>query len=430
MTRSGSGGLPPRRQFAAGAFGQASGLVATLGVQVAQIPVMVGAVGVEAYGQYLLVVAAPTLLTMSDLGLLAAFSTSMLQANASGDLVRARSLSRLASAALLGLGFLVFVILIAAAGWLSSTPIAALGWSIPVFVGYGIYALLNLQTNAYEGILRAGGLQGMAWTLVAGVRVVEFAVAALALVVTRNLAIFVLALVIARALAIAILARITKRRAPWADRRPSLDGWRDNLYLVKPMLGSLSQPVVGYIYVQGAVVFVGTTMGPHAVATLSVLRTSSSLIRQLSQVFVFASMPMLTRSFAVGETAAVRKTYRSMISVVAPLVILSGSSLILIGPWLINLWTAGSISVDRGLIALFVLVAVCDVSLSVVTLRLIARNQHFGYALLAILFASVFIAACLLFVSTIAGVAVVQMVTVAFTALAAVFLTRRANRSE
>lgn len=419
-----------RRKFLGGVIGQGAGLASTIVIQLAQVPVLIWAIGAYSYGQYLLVIAAPSLLVLSDFGVLAAFSTAMLQAVASGKMAEARHLSRIASAILLSIGF-VALLGLAAGSYFFGTSADFPSWAGPVFAFYGLYALVNIQTNAVEGILRAQGDQAKTWTYVAGLRFVEFAVAATMAVLTRSPVAFVVALLVARAVGTVLLSRRAHRLAPWSSRTPTFRGWRAFRYLVRPMAGSLAQPATNYVYLQATVIAVGALFGPLVVAQLSVLRTLSGLLKQGAQVFTIASVPIITHAAATNDVSALRARYRSTAITVASFAVPSGAVLVLLGPTFVSLWTHGSIVASPSLLLVFTIEAVCEAGLAVASMGLIAQNRHFALSMSALLLSLCYISAVwLLRPSSLIEVICLQIVTVTLTAVTAYILHRRAGHDQ
>lgn len=382
-----------RRNFLGGVFGQSAGLASTVVIQLTQIPILIWALGTFGYGQYLIVIAFPSLLVLSDFGVLAAFSTAMLQAVASGQLDRARELSRLASAILLSIAVIAAAGIFGGGILLSQSSSDLPPWTFAVFVLYGAYALVNIQTNANEGILRAHGDQAKTWTFVAALRLIEFMCAAGAIAATKDPIVFVATLLTARVVGTVILGMRARRIATWASRVPTLVHWRKYQFLVKPMLGSLSQPATNYLYLQGTVVAVGVILGPVAVAQLSVLRTLSGLLKQGAQVFTIAAVPLITRNSAIGDTKGVTSRTAQTAVLVSCSIVPAAVVLSIFGPGFVSWWTHGTVSTSIALVVLFVVEAICEATLAIASMGLIAQNRHFVLSVCSLLIAGLYIAA-------------------------------------
>lgn len=420
----------PRSQFLGGVFGQGAGLLSTLLIQLLQVPIFISVLGDVGYGQYLLAIAVPSLLVLSDFGVLAAFSTAMLLAVAAKDYGEARRLSMLASGTL---ACLAIVVLLGLGAWLLIFPTfgGLPAWAPTVFFFYGVYALINLQTNAIEGILRADGRQAMAWSVIAALRLVEFFVAALTLVLTQSIVAFVFALVATRLAGTVLLSLRRAALVTWASRRPSLKSWKDHRTLVRPMIGSLAQPATNYIYLQGTILLVGALFGPASVAQLSVLRTLAGVLKQGSQAVLMAGLPLLTRASASGDYSNLRARRHSTTRVTLVGLLPLAGIVVLLGPLFVEQWTHGQVEVNIYTTLVFVLAAVADVVLGLATMTLVARNLHLRVALIGLAASAIYIAVARFVANmSLESIVWVQITAVLITAVIAVILTRREERHE
>jgi len=418
-----------RRQFFGGVVGQSAGVISTTIIQLFQVPVFLGAVGPETYGQYLIVIAVPSVLVMSDFGLLPAFSTAMLQAASREDYGQARRLARLASGTLAAIGVVAVLALVGTAVVLHLLASGLPSWAPIVFVAYGLYALTCLQTNAVEGILRADGRQGATWTSIAALRVVEFGVAAVILTTSGTVLGFVVALLVGRVVGTAILGAYCSNVVTWASRVPSFRGWSMHRSLIAPMLGSLAQPATNFVYLQGSTLLVGAVLGPAAVAQFSTLRTLANMLKQVGQIFTIASVPVMTRAMATRDRATLHRQRRVVWGAVAGVVLFGGTALVLIGPSFVEWWTRGEIAVDRALMLAFAAEASLEVVLAASAIGLIALNKHFGFAVGGLALALMYLPFASLAAQTdLVLVVVTQSAFIALTVVLVMLLERRSAK--
>ncbi|WP_062527380.1 hypothetical protein [Demequina rhizosphaerae] len=398
-----------KRQFVGGVFGQGAGLFSTLVIQFLQVPLLLHIVGTAGYGQYLVTIAVPSLLSLSDFGLLAAVSTAMLQRVSVGDRRGARRVCEFGTGLLLVFSAVIVVAVVVGALILPRIAPELPSWSSLVFGLYGLYALIGLQLNAEEGILRADHQQALGWSTLAAIRLGEFGLAAAAGLVLDSIVAFVVGLLVGRTLGAAVILTLRVRRVEWASRVPRLSGWREHSYLVRPMVGSIAQPGATYVFQQGTTLLVGALMGPVAVAQLGVLRTLATLIRQSAQVFIGASVPLITQAWSKRDLAALKRAYRATLSTSLLVVLAGGAALLLLGPAFIHYWTRGDIEASRGLILAFVALSTADVLVALASAGLVARNIHFSFGLVRLGIAMVYVAAVAWFpVDSLAQIILVQ----------------------
>lgn len=416
-------------QFAGGVAGQSAALLSTLLIQILQVPILISSLGASGYGTYLVVIAVPSLVTMTDLGLLSATSTAMLQAASMGRVREARNLSQLTSGILLILASIVLVIVGTFALVIGALDSGLPSWAAPVFFLYGVYALMSIQTNAQEGILRADGRQLFGWTYVAALRLVEFLVGATALFLTGSVIWFVAAMLISRILGSVTLGILTARMAKWSSRKPSLRGWAGYRHLARPMAGSMSQPVANYLYLQGTVLIVGAALGPIAVAQVSIARTLVNLMKQASQVFILASIPVVTQALIRQDEGAYRTQLRRTVLAVAPVVGASWILLLIAGPSVIGWWSRNEVEVQLLLVVLLAIETTAEIALAIVSIRLIASNRHFGYSLLALAVAVIYVPVAVFASQTsLYAVLIAQACAMLVSILLAVTLTKRSKK--
>lgn len=420
-----------RRQFFGGVLGQGAGLASTLIIQFLQVPLLLHISGTIGYGQFLVTIAVPSLLSLSDFGLLAAVSTAMLHKVSVGDVRGARRICEFGTGVLLLISSAILLLVIAGAFMLPYIASELPYWAPIVFGLYGVYALVGLQMNAEEGILRADRQQALGWSALALTRLVEFALGAVLGLTFSSVVGYVAGLLIGRAIGATVLHIVRTRRVVWASRVPRFGNWREHAQLVRPMVGSIAQPAATYVFQQGTTLIVGAALGPAVVAQLGVLRTLVTLIRQSAQVFIGASVPLITQSWARRDFVALRRTYRTTILTSIAVVLAGGSALVAFGPMFVRLWTDGRIEAGRGLVAAFVVLSACEVAVALASAGLVARNRHFAFGLGRLALAGLYCGAVLVFVpSGLAGVVLSQAVAVLFAAGLGFGLQVRENRRD
>jgi O-antigen/teichoic acid export membrane protein len=364
-----------------GIVGQVAMLASTIGIQLVAVPVYVSSLGAETYGTYLVIIAVPAALVMTDLGLLNASSTLLTRLIATAREGAARAVSRFTST--------VLTIVIAVA----LVPLVIVTFLVPhsgpgidpvsgavIFLAYCAWVFLCLVTSLYEGSARASGDYPTTWLAVSAFRIVDFTVAAVIVATTQNLPASVLAMCATRLIENVLLRLRLRRRAPWARFLLARPDRTIAAELARPMIGAALQPFAFAVLLQGTVIVVGVALGPVAVVALTAVRTLSYGVRQVASVFIIAGLPRLTMLLARGEHDEAGRFHRGIIRIVALASLTTGALVVALGPVVLPWWTAGAVEESAAVLAVFVAQALLDTTWLVLGMPLLARNAHLGFS--------------------------------------------------
>jgi O-antigen/teichoic acid export membrane protein len=147
-------------------------------------------------------------------------------------------------------------------------------------------------------------------------------------------------------------------------------------------LANIGVPLAQALNIQGMVLLVGSVLGPLAVVTFSTLRTVTRLAFQLVSTVSQAAEPELAAAFGLGNRHLLRTLYEHGIRAAFWLALFIAALLAFTGPWVLQFWTHGRVSMHYSLFYLLLASSVASVlwfgSLTVLK----AANRHLRALLL------------------------------------------------
>ena len=374
-----------RSRLKKGLGAQAYANIVNVLIQLATVPLLITAWGVELYGAWLILTAIPIYLTMSDLGFATAAQNEMTMAVGRGD--RAAELETFQSAWLLVLAVSFPVALIVGglvplapfSDWLNLAVLSDATATLVLWL-LGLRVLLSIQTNLIYAGYHCVGAYGQGQFLLASIRLLEFALLVLAVVQGGDPVTAAGALLVGRLVG-TIGMRLMLRRA-----NPDVNfGWSHARMatvarLARPALASLAFPLGGAMNVQGIVVVVGALISPAAVTVFATLRTMTRFGMQLVRALNAAAAPEIATAFGAGNTERVRKLHNHTCQLAVWVSATVAVALLLFGAWLVELWTGGAVHMRWDIFGLFLAVLVVN-GLWLASLMLVyATNRHMRVA--------------------------------------------------
>jgi O-antigen/teichoic acid export membrane protein len=378
---------PPRRHRLIRAVqGQVASHVARVIVQVGTVSALTAAWGLDLFGDWLILSAIPIYLTFSETGLFAAASNEMIMRVARDDRDGARVVFQTTS-------LVAGLVLVAVAAFLAlftfAAPITTLfnlsemnestaSWTL---IALGISAWVSCYVSILYGGFASVGRQGEGSFGAAGILLAEFSALATVALAGGSPAAAATAMLCVQLLCTTVMYGLMRRRAAWL-RLGNPPGKRKTLRgLLSPTLASAAFPAGFALNVQGMVLLVGLVLGPASAAVFSILRTMSRVVIQLlASIFAVVS-PELSRAFAQGDDALVRRLNRqgsqAAIWLAAPIIVF----LALFGGPILRIWTSGEADPGNLLLYLFLAVAAVDTLWFTNLAVIFARNQHQRLAL-------------------------------------------------
>lgn len=348
-----------RYGFGASLYGQAVIIIA----QLLGVPILLHYWGSQLYGEWLVVSAVPTYLSMTDLGFSQSAANDMTQKVArhdeTGALAVFQSLGALvAGAAALGLCIsLAAVALLPFHRWMHFRTISSSDVRV-------ILALLatEILVRLLDGVAHAGYRATGDYALHLAIYYTVFLAQTIAVwaAAAAGLGPVVAAAGIlgVRIAATPFIAWLLLRRHPWLSfgiRRANRGTLQE---LAKPAVANLSMPLAQALNIQGMVLVIATVLGPISVVIFSTLRTLARLAYQAVLTVSNAAEPEFAAAFGAGETGLLGRLY---IHVTRLGFWLAAGALVILaflGSTILEIWTRGHVPMERGVFDLLLLNAV------------------------------------------------------------------------
>ena len=361
----------------ANAFGQ----LVTVIVQLAGVPILLHAWGVQLYGEWLILFAIPAYLAMTDLGFTQSACNDMTARVARGDRAGAVSVFQSIGVLVYAIAALGLLLTAAAVPWLpliewlnfQAMDTRTAQWVLWLLVAQ---VLVTLPDGVTHAGFRAGGEYALHLGLHGVVRLLQFAgiwIAALAGGGPLAAAAVFLGV---RALATAAFALLVVHRHRWL-RYGTAHARRTELRrLLNPAMANTAIPLAQALNIQGMVVVVGAVLGPLAVVVFSTLRTLTRLAVQMVMTVANATEPELAAAHGAGNRDLLHRLFMHALRGGLWLALLAAGGLALFGSRVLELWTHGRVAMDSALFGWLLASAVASVlwfgSLTVLK----AANRH------------------------------------------------------
>jgi O-antigen/teichoic acid export membrane protein len=365
--------------LAANAFGQA----VTIASQLLLTPLYFRTWGAGLYGEWLILSSVPAYLTMADLGIGSAAGNEMTMRAGAGDHAGAQQTYRGAHWVAMGAGAIGLLVglLLAAMAVVWHTPKTTLinpmdaGWIIATLsLGVG----LSFQGGVISAGYRAAGRNALGISLSNTSRLLEAVSMGVMLVLGFGpLALCAVALLVKGVMQLVQHVWL-QRICPWLHH-PRVPADRTLVKrLIGPSLGFMAFPLGNALALQGPILIIGQFMGGPAVAIFSATRTLARLPMQITNVFNSSVWPEMSRAHGAGDTALLRTLHRGSWGVTVALITLSGTALVLMGPWVAHAWLGSKAHFEPLVLGLLVLVTMISATWNASSVVLAAINAHAG----------------------------------------------------
>lgn len=339
----------------------ALGPVATAIIQLSTVPYLLHFWGAAKYGDWLVLFAIPSYLTLSDLGFGDASGSDMTMRVAAGD--RQGAIETFQSSWVL-LSLVSLVVGLAAATmawqmpwhhWLKLATLSDLRASAVVVV-IAMYVLVSQQCGILESGFRCNG--NFATGNIGGtlIRVVESAAGTVAGALTGSLLCAATTYLISRVAGTLLYGIVLRRKNPWLSLGFRFASFSKIKSLAAPAFGFIALPLANAISIQGFTLIIASVLGSVAVAQFSTLRTLSRINVQLITVIAWALWPELSRAFGAGNLPLARRLHRHAYQAGLALSAVAGSVLWFCGPTLYRYWIRSAIHFDADTFHILLLV--------------------------------------------------------------------------
>ena len=329
----------------------ALGPVVTMLIQVVSVPVFLHFWGAKLYGEWLILSAIPSYISLSDLGFGNVAANDMTMHVAAGE--RNKALETFQSTwVLISLSSLIFAAVVSltvqftpVSHWLNLSLIS-LAQTRVILVVLCAYALLSLQSGLILSGFRCE--HNYAFGMVANnlLRIAEMLVTMLMVAMTRQVVVLAIGLLGVRIVGTIVLNVLLHLKSPWISYGVSHFQWSTLRVLFMPAIAFMGFPVGSALSLQGMVLLVGITLGPSAVALFSTMRTLARSAMQVIEVVKNSIWPEMSVAYGTQNWELARKLHRFACQSALWLSVCAIGSLYLLGEPLFRLWTHGRIVLD------------------------------------------------------------------------------------
>lgn len=400
-----------RRLFLGGASAEAYSQLVTIGAQLLVLPLMLLLWGAERYGQWLVLYALPSFLSLADLGVanvLANHATMRLAARDTRGAEVANQTSWLMTMMVTG----VLAVPMALFALLGPVEQLVHGLENPAEARLALLLLLAggllvLLQGPMSGAMRAVGWYGRAVFANANVRLAELAMLVATASVGGGFAMAAALMLGTRVVLIGGFGVWFYARQPQfapdvrrADRALLVT-------MVRPSLAYFSYSVSTLLNIQGVTVVVGAVLGPQAVVAVNAVRTLARMGRMSASVANLALEPVFARLAGAGETRLGGRVQSLSLRAMGAVTFVYVAGTLVFGDGFLVWWTHGNVVGQWPLLALMVAATACEMIWFTIQVPFVATNRHTPFALAYLALSLVGLCALLLWIAGAGGALVV-----------------------
>lgn len=361
------------------------GQVVVIIIQLLGVPILLREWGTQLYGEWLILAAIPSYLSIVDLGFSLSAANDMTGRVFRGDQTGVVAIFQSLSA-------LVYTII------LFGLVVAALIFALmPIGRWMHVTAISISDTRWILWLLAAGVL----FQLADGVNHAGFrahgeyafhSFFSYTTLLLQQLSLWVTALngygpVVAASLMVIVRILITGLMTMELFRRhktlkPGFQyaSWSQLCTLLKPALANTAMPLAQGINIQGMVLVIGTVLGPLAVVTFSTLRTLTRFGFQIVLSISHTFEPELAGAWGRNDTELLLRLYINNLRLGLLFSLGAVTSLFFLGNWIVKIWTNGDVLMDLVLFNWLLMSSVATVLWYGGLNLLKSANRHFPAA--------------------------------------------------
>lgn len=371
-----------RKRLIAGFSATAVGPLITALVQVVSVPAFLSAWGPHLYGEWLIMSAVPTYLSISDIGFGSVAGNDMtiraVRGDYDGALESFQSVWLFMNLISLLVGLIAWCIIFTAPipQWLHVSLLSA-SQSRWVLAILSVYALGTLQGSILLSAFRSDGQYSFGVSCLNGVRLLENAGMLVSLLWLHASPVSIaLAGAAVRVGGTALVFGLLSHKVPWIRLGFARATFLRIKDLTRPATAFMAFPAGNALSIQGMTVLIGVTLGPVAVATFTPMRTLSRFAYQIIDSIKNAVWPELSAAYGAENWPLARRLHRSCCQLALWLAIASVVGLGIAGPFIFGIWTKNRVRMDVPCFWILLIVVVASSLWNTSSAVSIAANLH------------------------------------------------------
>lgn len=365
------------RNLGANAYGQ----LITVAIQLVSVPLYLHYWGVALYGEWLILSAIPAYLALSDIGFASVAANDMTMRVANGDRRGALEVYQSIWLFISGVSLLVgsalalIIYAVPVAAQFSITHISEVQ-TRQLLIVLMLYVLVGLQGGVLNAAFRAAGRYAYGTTLGNTVRLAEWAVSMVGLLLGGGVLTIAMLTLAIRLFGLLLLWLVLQKQERWLYLGTHAASAQQVRQLLKPAVAFMAFPLGLALSLQGMVLIIGMTLGPAAVVIFSAYRTLSRLLVQAITMINQAVWPEISAAYGAKQMDLVRQLHRKGSSITFWIALAAVALLSLTGEWFIGVWTRHAFEQNHMLFALLLATTFLNVLWQTSWVVLMATNQH------------------------------------------------------
>lgn len=397
-----------------GLGGQAFSQAVAFAIQIGSVPLYLSFWGTSLYGEWLVLAAFPAYLVISDLGFTTATSNEVTMRVSRGDYDSALGAFQTTWAFVTLVSALVATLLVGGAllspiaAWFEFSQLTDFGAAL-VLALLLFQVLVNIQTGLAAAGLISAGQYGLHAFLTALTRLVAFLAVIVVLLLGEGPIVVAAVFAGVECLGFLTVLAFARHYSTWMHHGVSRVSGRVFRQLATPSIGFAGFVVGNAISVQGPIIVIGAILGPTAVAIFATLRILARAVLMVANV-VFATLrPEIAMAYGRDDTDLMRRLNTRASQFALWLSGAAFAGLMVLGPWIVEIWTVGRIAVQQPLFAFLVLGAMGTLMWTGTASALLATNNSKAISLIYLISVSagLAVAAVAAHATSLGGVALV-----------------------
>jgi O-antigen/teichoic acid export membrane protein len=369
--------------------------------RVAIVPLLIWFLGAERYGEWLLLSAVPSWLSLSNCSIGSVAANAMTLHAAEGNYHESRrvfsttlvSLALFAAAGLVVACMLVWLVWAEVVVLPGQTPAAAHATAVAIAVLCGS-VFVGFFAEPFAARLRAAGRADVGIAAGGTMPWIEAGCCLAALAVKADFVSLAVATFVSRCLFVALNWLISRSAHPelyfsWPDVRASLI-----LPLLSKGLAYQALPLGHALSNQAMLWVVGAAIGPLAVAVFGTARTMVRLGTQAMELINFAVWPELSLLLGARNHRQAAALHRAAAAFTIGAGLATAIGVTVAGPAVFGFWTLHELSVTHGLMAIFGISMMLQSLWHASLIVQLAANEHEGVAVRYVLAALLAVLLC------------------------------------
>ena len=361
----------------ANAYGQGI----TILIQLVSVPLYLHFWGVKLYGEWLILSAIPAYLALSDIGFASVAANDMTMRVANGDRRGALEVYQSIWLFISGVSLLI------------GSVLALIVYSVPIAAQFSIthiseaqtrhlllvllmYVLVGLQGGVFNAAFRAAGRYAYGTTLSNTVRLAEWAVSIVGLLLGGGVMVIAVLTLTIRLFGLLLMWLILLKQERWLRLGTHAASMKQVRRLLKPAVAFMAFPLGLALSLQGMVLIIGMTLGATAVVVFSAYRTLTRLLVQVITMLNQALWPEISAAYGAKQMVLVRKLHRNGSTISLWISLAAIALLGVTGQWFVGVWTRHAFAQNDMLFALLLASTFLNVIWQTSWVVLMATNQH------------------------------------------------------